>query len=136
MHSISQVVYSALYEVLIDFTKDYSLIRSALAKIEHYDKTCLHNVLMACTNILTSNWGSQSYAQILMVTDLGIGLGSKSLKNLIIGLSGENPPLPLPMQSKFSIMCMGSSDDDPGFKYGKLSRLYLVVQSLYIHCSL
>lgn len=105
--------------MLVDFTKDYSLIRSALAKIEHYDKTCLHNVLMACSNILTSNWGSQSYAQIVMVTDLGIGLGQKSLKNLISGLDGENQPLPLPLQSKFSILCLGNADDDVGFKYGK-----------------
>lgn len=107
--------------MLVDFTKDYSLIRSALLKLEHYDKTCLQNVLMACSNILTSNWGSQSYAQILMVTDLGIGLGPKSLKNLINGLSGENQPLPLPLQSKFSIMCLGNPVDDAGFKYGNLS---------------
>lgn len=119
--TLSQVVYSALYEVLVEFTKDYSLIRAALLKLEHYDKTCLHNVLMACSNILTSNWGSQSYAQIIMVTDVGIGLGPKSLKNLINGLPGnENQPLPLPLQSNFSIMCLGNPDDDPGFKYGEL----------------
>jgi Integrator complex subunit 14/von Willebrand factor type A domain len=116
--SHSQVVYSALYEVLVDFTKDYSQIKAALSKIEHFDKTCLHNVLLACSNILTSNWGSQSYAQIVMVTDLGIGLGPKSIKNLINGLSGENQPLPFPLPSKFSIMCLGNADDDPGFKHG------------------
>jgi hypothetical protein len=110
-----------LYEVLVDFTKDYSLIRAALAKIEHYDKTCLHDVLKACNSLLTSNWGSQSYAQVLMVTDLGIGLGQRSLKNLINSLPGENQPLPLPLQSKISIMCLGNPDD-AGFKYGEFLR--------------
>lgn len=104
-----QVVFSSLYEVVIDFTKNYSLIRAALSKLDHYDKTQIHNLLMACSNILTSNWGSQSYAQILMVTDCGTGLGAKSLKNLIIsetaGLSPEaSPIMSLPPQSKFSII--------------------------------
>jgi hypothetical protein len=58
-----------------------------------------------------------------MVTDLGIGLGPKSLKNLISGLSGENQPLPLPLQSKFSIICLGNPDDDVGFKYGKVDAV-------------
>lgn len=87
---------------------------------------------MACNNILTSNWGSQSYAQILMVTDLGIGLGPKSLKNLISGLSGENQPLPLPLQSKFSIMCLGNPDEDPGFKYGEVLYFTIVILQLKI----
>lgn len=95
--------------MVIDFTKNYALIRTALSKLDHYDKTQIHNLLMACSNILTSNWGSQSYAQILMVTDCGTGLGPKSLKNLIIsetaGLSPEaSPIMSLPPQSKFSII--------------------------------
>lgn len=65
-----QVVYSTLYEVLVDFTKDYSLIRQELTKIEHFDKTCLYNVLHACNNIMTSNWGNQNFVQILLVREL------------------------------------------------------------------
>lgn len=115
---LSQVIYSALYEVVVDFTKDYSQIRTALSKIEHYDKTCLRDVLMACQRLLMSNWGSQSYAQILLISDLGIGLGANSLKHLIGSLPSENHPLPFPMQSKFSILGLGNLDD-VGFKYGE-----------------
>jgi hypothetical protein len=70
---------------------------------------------------MSSNWGSQNYSQIMLVTDLGTGIGKNSLKNLING-SGIAPhetlPLPLGCPSKFSVMCLGNSDDDPGFKYG------------------
>lgn len=81
---------------------------------------------MACSNIFTSNWGSQSYARILLVSDLGVGLGPKSLKNFISGLAADNQPLPLPLQNlqssvfNISIMCMGNSEEDLGFKYGQI----------------
>ncbi|KAG5677460.1 hypothetical protein PVAND_007218 [Polypedilum vanderplanki] len=120
-------VKDTLYEVLVDFTKDYSLIRQALTKIEHFDKTCLHNVLFACNKQLASNWGNQCHSQIIIVTDAGIGFGKNSLKSLILnggsststnGVNAQDPnPLPLPFPSKISIMCIGN-DDDIGFKYG------------------
>lgn len=65
-----------------------------------------------------SNWGSQSYAQILLISDLGIGLGANSLKHLIGSLPSENHPLPFPMQSKLSILGLGNPED-VGFKYGE-----------------
>ena len=106
----------------MDFTKDYSQIRQVLTKIEHYDKTCLLNVLAACNKQLSTNWGTQSYSQILFVTDLGVGLGKNSIKSLINsnGTSNDPPPLPLPMPSKVSILCIGN-EDDPGFKHGNFS---------------
>lgn len=55
------------------------------------------------------------------MTDLGTGIGKNSLKNLING-TGISPhetlPLPLPLPSKFSVLCLGNAEDDPGFKYG------------------
>lgn len=113
-----QVIYSALYEVVVEFTKDYAQIRTALTKIEHFDKTCLVDVLSACNNILLSAWGSQSYAQVLLISDLGIGFGVNSLKHLLGTLPVDNRPLPFPMQSKLSILGLGNPED-VGFKYGE-----------------
>lgn len=58
------MVYSTLYEILVDFTRDYDTIKQALLKIEHYDKTCLENMLQAVKSILLTNWGSQNYSQV------------------------------------------------------------------------
>lgn len=115
-----------MYEVLVDFTKDYGLIRQALTKVEHYNKTCLFNMLQAANSIFSSNWGNQNYCQIIMITDCGIGLGQSSLKNIISGMTTSNSvekvqPLPLPfVHSKVSVLCLGNITDDYGFKYGKM----------------
>uniref|UniRef100_A0A240PJY4 Integrator complex subunit 14 n=1 Tax=Anopheles atroparvus TaxID=41427 RepID=A0A240PJY4_ANOAO len=83
---VSLIVYSSLYEVLVDFTRDYDSIRQALHKIEHYDKTSLENVLVAVNNAFKSHWGSQNYCQIVFITDCGVGMGPSSLKNTIINI--------------------------------------------------
>lgn len=119
------MIYSALYEVVVEFTKDYSQIRSALTKIEHFDKTCLRDVLKACNNLLMSNWGSQSFAQVLMISDLGIGLGQHSIKHLINSIPIEGQPLPFPMQCKLSILGIGNHDD-VGLKIGKFYTLIIL----------
>lgn len=108
---------------MVDFTKDYSQIRQSLTKIEHFDKTSLQNILLCCNKQLSSNWGNQSYSQILLISDLGGGLGKNSIKSLINNINGasfdaQSLPLPLPFPSKISVMCLGN-DDDAGFKYGK-----------------
>uniref|UniRef100_A0A1Y9IW43 Integrator complex subunit 14 n=1 Tax=Anopheles minimus TaxID=112268 RepID=A0A1Y9IW43_9DIPT len=83
---VSLIIYSSLYEVVVDFTRDYDSIRNALHKIEHYDKTCLENVLVAVNNAFKAHWGSQNYCQIIFITDCGVGMGPSSLKNTIINL--------------------------------------------------
>uniref|UniRef100_A0A240PK97 Integrator complex subunit 14 n=1 Tax=Anopheles epiroticus TaxID=199890 RepID=A0A240PK97_9DIPT len=83
---VSLIVYSSLYEVLVDFTRDYDTIRQSLHKIEHYDKTSLENVLVAVNNAFKTHWGSQNYCQIIFITDCGVGLGPSSLKNTIINI--------------------------------------------------
>lgn len=59
-----QIVYSSSYETVVDFTRDYDLIRQALGKVEHYDKTCLETVLHAINNRFQSTWGVQNYCQV------------------------------------------------------------------------
>lgn len=134
------MIYSNLYEVVVEFTKDYSQIRQALTKIEHFDKTCLYNVLYACNKQLSSNWGGQNYSQILLVTDVGIGLAKNSVKSLINNsgtISHEPQPLPLPFPSKISVMCLGI-DDDTGFKYGNeyfIIKFFSYLQSIIYYSS-
>lgn len=121
------MVFSTLYEVFVDFTRDYDSIRTALAKIEHYDKTCLENMLQAANNILLSNWGSQNYCQVLVFTDGGIGFGATSLPNTIANLKLKNTIMPLQLSSsadgpaaawipfsypcKLSFICIGNPTD-------------------------
>jgi hypothetical protein len=83
---------------------------------------------MACNNLLMSNWGSQSFAQILMITDFGIGLGTNSIKHLINTIPTEGQPLPFPMQCKLSILGIGNAEDT-GFKYGKITHF----SALFVH---
>ncbi|EAT33192.1 AAEL014546-PA [Aedes aegypti] len=141
---VSLIVYSSLYEVIVDFTRDYESIRQALHKIEHYDKTSLENVLVAVNNMFKTHWGSQNYCQIIFITDCGVGLGPSSLKNTIINLqnykaqnSGNSSggagagPVKVPLSenqwvgfsypSKLTFMCLGNLADT-AFKFG--SKLY------------
>lgn len=66
------MVFSTLYEILVDFTRDYDLIRAALTKIEHYDKTALENMLQTVKSILLTNWGSQNYSQVRGGSGVGL----------------------------------------------------------------
>lgn len=131
-----QIVYSSLYEIVVDFTRDYEAIKVALLKVEHYDKTCLANMLQAVKNVLSTNWGSQNYSQVLVFTDCGIGIGASSVKSLIetlkghrdhkrtnvLGITEENSPcLPFSMTSKLSFVCLGNPDD---LYYQQSTRLY------------
>ncbi|XP_058067042.1 integrator complex subunit 14 [Anopheles bellator] len=83
---VSLIVYSSLYEMVVDFTRDYDTIRAALHKIEHYDKTSLESVLVAVNNAFRTQWGSENYCQLICITDCGVGMGPSSLKNTIINI--------------------------------------------------
>uniref|UniRef100_A0A2M4BGK3 Integrator complex subunit 14 n=1 Tax=Anopheles marajoara TaxID=58244 RepID=A0A2M4BGK3_9DIPT len=83
---VSLIIYSSLYEVVVDFTRDYDSIRQALHKIEHYDKTSVEGVLVAINNAFRTHWGNENYCQIICITDCGVGMGPTSLKNTIINI--------------------------------------------------
>lgn len=120
-----KLVYSTLYEVLVDFTRDYDVIKQAIAKIEHYDKTSLENMLHAVKSMLLSSWGSQNQSHVLVFTDCGIGLGPTSIRATIDAFrnSGNRPSgdattaappvmcLPFTFASKLSFVCIGLPGD-------------------------
>ncbi|XP_053690339.1 integrator complex subunit 14 [Sabethes cyaneus] len=133
---VSLIIYSSLYEVVVDFTRDYESIRQALHKIEHYDKTSLENVLVAVNNMFKTHWGNHNYCQIIFITDCGVGMGSSSLKNTIINLqnykqqsssSGVKVPVSdnhwvgFSYPSKLTFMGLGNVNDT-AFKFG--TKLY------------
>lgn len=133
---VSLIVYSSLYEVLVDFTRDYESVRAALHKIDHYDKTSLENVLVAVNNMFKTHWGAQNYCQIIFLTDCGVGMGPSSLKNTVINLqnfkaqsssSGVKVPLSenqwvgFSYPSKLTFVGLGNPADT-AFKFG--TKLY------------
>lgn len=98
---------------MVDFTRDYESIRQALKTVEHYDKTCVENMLQAVKSILSTNWGSQNYSQVLVFTDMGIGFGATSIRALIETYSSEVTDrskycLPFSKSSKLSFVCLGN----------------------------
>lgn len=72
--------------MVVNFTRDYEEIRRALTTLEHYDKTCVENVLQGINGILTSTWGTQNHCQVLMVTDCGVGMRNSSVADVVNGL--------------------------------------------------
>lgn len=115
------MVYSSLYEIVVDFTRDYDTVRQALKKVEHYDKTCVENMLQAVKSMLSTNWGSQNYSQVLVFSDLGIGFGPSSVRSLIESLEKDtggdaassvvSQCLPFSKSSKLSFVCLGNPDE-------------------------
>lgn len=109
------MIYSSLYEIIVDFTRDYESVRQALKKVEHYDKTCVENMLQAVKSMLSTNWGSQNYCQVLVFTDLGIGFGPTSMRLLIETLEKETETkpscLPFSKSSKLSFVCLGNPEE-------------------------
>ncbi|XP_054744087.1 integrator complex subunit 14 [Anastrepha obliqua] len=77
---VSLITYSSTLEVKVDFTRDYDVIRQAVKKVEPGDKLCLISMLKNVASILSTNWGTQNYCQVVVFTDCGLGFGSTALK--------------------------------------------------------
>lgn len=112
------VVYSTLYEIIVDFTRDYEAIKQALHNIEHYDKANVENVLQAASSMMVTNWGNQNSCQILVFTDCGIGLNATCLEKSIFtlraittGLGAELHWTSFADATKISFVCIGDTND-------------------------
>lgn len=110
----------------VGFTRDYEEIRTELAQLEHYDKTCVGGVLQGINGILTSTWGTQNYCQVLMLTDCGVGMRTSSVLEIVNGLikrkqtnddSDSYNWLPFACPSRINVCCLGDPAD-VGFRNG------------------
>jgi len=59
-----QVIFSSLYQQVVPFTRDYSEIRSALGKLEEFNKTCITVALAGVDQLLCDEWGCSSHCQV------------------------------------------------------------------------
>ncbi|XP_017469201.1 PREDICTED: von Willebrand factor A domain-containing protein 9 isoform X1 [Rhagoletis zephyria] len=80
---VSLITYSTISEVKVDFTRDYDVIRQAVKKVESGDKLCIISMLKNVASILSTNWGTQNYCQVVVFTDCGLGFGSTALKGFL-----------------------------------------------------
>uniref|UniRef100_A0A0B6ZRF4 Integrator complex subunit 14 n=1 Tax=Arion vulgaris TaxID=1028688 RepID=A0A0B6ZRF4_9EUPU len=112
---VSLIAFSFLWEQLSAFTRDYSVIRAALNKVESFSKTCIETVLNGIKNVITDEWNHSS-CQVILITDgsLGVGVGSlkKSLQSIDLRQSSEDKfPLPYPFPCKLHVVCIGNPND-------------------------
>jgi len=59
-----QVIFSSLYQQVVPFTRDYTEIRTALGKLDDYNKTRIDVALAGVDQLLTDEWGSTSHCQV------------------------------------------------------------------------
>ncbi|CAD6999932.1 integrator complex subunit 14 [Ceratitis capitata] len=113
---VSLITYSTTSEVKVDFTRDYDTIRQAVKKVEPGDKLCLISMLKNVASILSTNWGTQNYCQVIVFTDCGLGFGSTALKGFFQSyVDKENEPefdwIGQLKAVKLNFVCMGVQSD-------------------------
>ncbi|ESO88197.1 hypothetical protein LOTGIDRAFT_206942 [Lottia gigantea] len=115
---ISLVVFSYLYEQLVSFTRDYDSIKTALNKVEVYNKTCIETVLTGISAIILEEWGNSSPCQVVLVTDGSPGIGQGSLKHFLQTYSENDDqtnnaksPVPFKFPCKLHVVCIANNND-------------------------
>lgn len=114
----SLVVFSYLWEQMVQFTRDVELIKQALITVGDYSKTCLEPVLSALNGLVLEEFGGTTPVQVILVTDGSPGVGPGSLKNLLQawkksaeGDSQTVCPLPFQFRGKLNIVCLANPTD-------------------------
>lgn len=67
-------MFSSLWEQSVPFTRDFETIRTALTKLEDYDKSCLMTALSGLSNLIIEEWGSSAPVQVnflFLITHVG-----------------------------------------------------------------
>uniref|UniRef100_A0A1B0BLK4 Integrator complex subunit 14 beta-barrel domain-containing protein n=1 Tax=Glossina palpalis gambiensis TaxID=67801 RepID=A0A1B0BLK4_9MUSC len=83
---------------------------------EHGDKLCLLTLMKTVSNILTSNWGTQSQSQVVVFSDCGLGFGKSSIRTFLQNYTGKeldaefNWLKPLKIV-KWNFICLGIQND-------------------------
>lgn len=57
------MIFSALWENLVPFTRDYDEIRRALDDLQEYSKTSIEAALTAAKSHLIEEWGARTPCQ-------------------------------------------------------------------------
>ncbi|KAK0051696.1 von Willebrand factor A domain-containing protein 9 [Biomphalaria pfeifferi] len=112
---VSLIAFSYLYEQLSTFTRDYSIIRTALTKVEAFSKTCIESALKGIKDVTSEEWSNTS-CQVILITDGSLGVGVGSLKHSLETMNArksveEKFPLPFPFPCKLHIVCIANPND-------------------------
>ncbi|XP_064607763.1 integrator complex subunit 14-like [Liolophura sinensis] len=114
----SMVIFSYLWEQLVSFTRDYETIKTALAHVEGYNKTCLETTLSGIASLISDEWGSTTSSQVILVTDGNAGTGPGSLRHSLNSLANkesrgpeEKFPLPFAFPCKLHVVCISNPGD-------------------------
>ncbi|XP_074650578.1 integrator complex subunit 14-like [Tubulanus polymorphus] len=126
---VSLVVFSSLWEQVVGFTRDYESIKTALNKLEEYDKTAIVPALGGVTGLILDEWGSATACQVILITDGNPGTGQGSLQQTLHDYSKQTQtavhtenvrvqfrktsdfPLPMPFICKLNIVCIAGQND-------------------------
>ncbi|XP_071105029.1 integrator complex subunit 14-like [Haliotis cracherodii] len=108
----SLVVFSYLWEQLVTFTRDFDSIKSALNKIEIFNKTCIETVLNGIKSLIVEEWSTVTPCQIILITDGNCGIGQGSLKESLQSKTADDKfPLPFPFPCKLHVVCVANPND-------------------------
>lgn len=113
---VAFLAYSSSCDVRTDFTRDYDHIKQAMKKVEFGDKVCLLSLMKFIAGISNSNWGSQCFCQVVVLTDCGLGFGNTSLGNFLHEHLGKDlDPEYIWLKSlqsfKWNFVCLGVQSD-------------------------
>ena len=56
-----------MYEVLGSFTRDFDQLKSRLASLAEYDKSCVETALLGVNAVVAEEWGSGTACQVSAV---------------------------------------------------------------------
>ncbi|KAL9930827.1 integrator complex subunit 14 isoform 1-T1 [Glossina fuscipes fuscipes] len=113
---VALITFGSSCELKVDFTRDYDQIKQTMKKTEHGDKLCLLTLMKTVSNILTSNWGTQSQSQVVVFSDCGLGFGKSSIRTFLQNYIGKeldaefNWLKPLKIV-KWNFICLGIQSD-------------------------
>lgn len=107
------MVFSSLWELVVQFTRDFENLKTELMKVDCYDKTDIVRALIGVRDIILEEWGATMPCQIILITDGNIGIGSTSLKYALEKYYSKDVeshdkllPLPFPFPCKLHVVCI------------------------------
>lgn len=112
----SLICFSYYWERTVAFTRDFESLKTALTKVELYNKTCIEVALTGVTTVVQEEWGSGVPCQVILVTDGNSGIGTGSVKHSLQTYNQRSStdakfPLPFPFPAKLHILCIASPGD-------------------------